>query len=588
MSNIDIAAPGEALASLANALGPLMQTAPVAAEGWTSTRALGAALAFIARQPVDRRPPTQTDDASKGYGVGNIWVTQDRQVYRALRVTTGAAAWQRQPSAIALAGDIASGLAAAFGIRKLVSAYSGPGLQVTRTSDNAALDIGFRSDGSLDTPALDKFLLGTVGKVSVWYDQSGNGQHATSGTNLPNATAEDFFGSDRGVLFDHQVTFNAVGGKVKQSLVLPTSLTANSNALSVVSLASFAHVTRNSPIIELSPATGQTAAMCFGNSYQNGVASLAARFGASWKWLAGYRPPMNAVVTGFSSSASNLQFWGEDSSSTSLSPVSGTALAGGLIGGTTLFTDGNGDPDFGYNVQGALLIFSRGITASEYLAVMTSLYAHHRLCPQARDTIVVDGDSITEGAFATDFQSWPRRLMKMSPRPARVYNVAISGGNFASQTQATQIARWVPQLYKANLPSLTLLFGTGSNDLQANGGTAGYAATMTGTSVPAYLAAVRAAGWQAPILIATILPRSNISGQRETERQAYNTTIRSASFLSANGLAGVSDVAADPTFAAPGASEDAALYQDGTHLTNLGTSYDAAAQMRALAPRLAG
>lgn len=544
--------------------------------------------------PVHQRPPGSLDDETVGFAPGNVWVLPEGW-WLCRRASAGKAAWQRQKP-LPLPGDIVSGAAAIYGIRKLVATYPGPGVQITRASDNATLDIGFLPSGGLDYAAVDRFLLGTSGRITTWYDQSANARHATAGTNpAPMATPEDFFGTDRGALFDNFVTTNG-GAKIKNALQLPAGLALTSNALSVISLASLPHVTRNSPIVEFAPANGQTAGLCYGNTLQNGVASSCAfRYGvhpsAAWKWLPNYRAPMNAAVTGFSSAASGVTFWGEDlataNTGSNTTAIAGTALAGGLIGGTSLFLDGNSDPDFGYNVQGALIIYGRAISAAEYASVMASLYVHHRLCPQARDTIVVDGDSLSEGAFAADFQSWPRRLLKSSPRPVRMFNVAVSGGTWASQAQANQIARWVPQVFRANRPSIQLIAAAGSNDLNGAGGTPGYANTMKDVSVPAYLAAVRAAGWVGDILLATIMPRGNLSGQKETERQAYNAALRSAAFQSRNKLAGLSDVAGDPTMGAAGMPADPLLSTDQTHHTDLGQSFIAFAHGEALLPRLA-
>ncbi|MCZ8356870.1 MAG: T9SS type A sorting domain-containing protein [Microcystis sp. LE19-388.1G] len=63
----------------------------------------------------------------------------------------------------------------AYSLRKLRCAYSGFAIQVRRSSDNATQDIGFTVNGDLDTTALKTFVgVGNSGFVSIWYDQSGN------------------------------------------------------------------------------------------------------------------------------------------------------------------------------------------------------------------------------------------------------------------------------------------------------------------------------------------------------------------------------------------------------------------------------
>lgn len=73
--------------------------------------------------------------------------------------------------------------AAAYSLRKLRSGYTGAAIQVRRSSDNAVQNIGFDSNGGLDTTALTTFVgTGNTGFVTTWYDQSGNNRNATQST----------------------------------------------------------------------------------------------------------------------------------------------------------------------------------------------------------------------------------------------------------------------------------------------------------------------------------------------------------------------------------------------------------------------
>ena len=69
--------------------------------------------------------------------------------------------------------------AAAYGLRLLRSAYLGPAIRVSRSSDSAEKDIYFDSQGNLDTTALKAHVGASLGRVKTWYDQSGNGNDAT-------------------------------------------------------------------------------------------------------------------------------------------------------------------------------------------------------------------------------------------------------------------------------------------------------------------------------------------------------------------------------------------------------------------------
>ena len=83
--------------------------------------------------------------------------------------------------------DAYTGAAAAYSLRKLNSSYTGSAIRVRRSSDNTEQNIGFSSNGVLDTTALLSFVGVGNGFVTTWYDQSGNGKNAlqTTASNQP-------------------------------------------------------------------------------------------------------------------------------------------------------------------------------------------------------------------------------------------------------------------------------------------------------------------------------------------------------------------------------------------------------------------
>src|SRR5690606_18773525 len=73
-------------------------------------------------------------------------------------------------------------IAAAYGMRRLLSDYTGPLIRLRRDSDNTEQDIGYTASGDLDTAALASWLGEANGYITTWYDQSGNANHATQPT----------------------------------------------------------------------------------------------------------------------------------------------------------------------------------------------------------------------------------------------------------------------------------------------------------------------------------------------------------------------------------------------------------------------
>lgn len=72
----------------------------------------------------------------------------------------------------------------AYSLRKLSSSYLGSAIQVRRSSDNTSQNIGFDSNGNLDTNSLTSFVGSGDGFLTIWYDQSGTGNNAIQNTLL--------------------------------------------------------------------------------------------------------------------------------------------------------------------------------------------------------------------------------------------------------------------------------------------------------------------------------------------------------------------------------------------------------------------
>ena len=71
--------------------------------------------------------------------------------------------------------------AAAYGLRKLRTAYAGSCIRIRRSTDNAEIDIGFVGD-ALDTAAIATFIGVGSAFIRTWYDQSANANHAVQTT----------------------------------------------------------------------------------------------------------------------------------------------------------------------------------------------------------------------------------------------------------------------------------------------------------------------------------------------------------------------------------------------------------------------
>jgi len=117
------------------------------------------------------------------------------------------------------------GAAAAYSLRQLISTAQ-YAVAVRRDSDDAVLPIGF-VNGELDTTTLASFCGNSNGFVSVWYDQSGEGNHATQATT---SAQPKIYDSSTGVILDEDNNLPAAlfaGDYLNSGTVSATGIATN-------------------------------------------------------------------------------------------------------------------------------------------------------------------------------------------------------------------------------------------------------------------------------------------------------------------------------------------------------------------------
>jgi lysophospholipase L1-like esterase len=428
---------------------------------------------------------------------------------------------------------------------------SAPAFDVVRASDSAQATINFRSDGTADYAALDLFCLGTTCRIATWYDQQ-SGFNATQSTaaNQPAIVASNVIGNARDIVLDSQLQ----GTVSNRYLNLPSSVTASSNALSVVMLARARHSYKPMTFVQMLGTTNVNWGF-FGTGVPAGFvgASLTIPFKSA------FRPSQTPFVAGFdlSSAAGGSDLFGAETD-VPYGLVAGVTEAGGTIGYST-----TGPAGSGYFELGAMIFYSRPITSPDRSNVRSALYSSFGLQPQARDVFVTDGDSITEGFGSTLHQNYPRQVEPILNHPFRIYDVGIFGDTVVQQAAnfpkaAAPLFNWSP-----NAQNVLSIFA-GTNDI--NGGSTD---VQTESALTAYVQQARAmAPAGTKVICGTTLPRNTFSPQQETYRQNYNAFIRSGG----PGCDAVADFAADPIMGNPSNVTNTAYFVDGTHPTSLGYS----------------
>jgi hypothetical protein len=81
-----------------------------------------------------------------------------------------------------IADSITTAPVAAYSLRQVRAAYSGPLVNIRRGSDNATEDVYPTASGDFPIAAVTTWAAGATVYVTEWYDQSGNGNHVTQAT----------------------------------------------------------------------------------------------------------------------------------------------------------------------------------------------------------------------------------------------------------------------------------------------------------------------------------------------------------------------------------------------------------------------
>lgn len=518
-------------------------------------------------QDLFNRAPRHTDDITAGYAVDDLWMAKQR-VWRCARNDAGKAVWlvdraSASMSIPALPMDVTTGCIAGYGARKMKAAYSSTGAlyDVERDSDGQAATLSM-INGELDTAAADLNGLGSVNRITQWYDQSGSAYHATAtGDERPLLPPIATLGNRRGVLFDNSLTSNG-SLDPRQGLTIPAGVTTSSQSITVIAYYHPRHSFADQPIVEMAgPSAGQY--MFFGIRAQTGSYGVALR-GAKSQTSGVAGTAIEPRVYAFTSSASNTVIYQPDAAPASTTYATSYTLAGGKIGWTDYVNYTGSTPARGGGTLGALLIYNRALSAAEIAAVTASIDFHYGSRVQARGNIVCSGDSITNGSRGTYFLSWPRQLALVLSRSARIYNLGISGGTI--QTMTDSVASWTG-IYNSAAPFNRYVLCVGTNDLGNDGTAAGMKILME-----THLETVRSGRDWDDIWLGTVLPRGLFNSNPSTSGAQWllwNDVVRDNA--AAWGVK-VIDFNADPTFSDTNVV-NGSLFGDSTHPNVDGLGY---------------
>lgn len=491
------------------------------------------------------------------------------QTARKLLLAEKATATVIPPPAATYLPTVGSSPIAVFGVRKMVSSYSGPLLQVLRASDNATMDVAQLGNGLPNLAAVVSWAAGSATTVSKWYDQV-NSNHATNAVvaSQPIFDASGQYGvynafnSFKAIVMDGWVDIS--NNNNPKYLMIPTSLSFNRNNYTIVYAFEPTYGCYNELYSEL--INGASAYV------QHSTAQSTSGIGATGGTTvySGRRPRQMYQTLGMTGSASNYTFF-QDGQIIAAAAKSSVAILGATLGysvtpSPTFFAKDN---------HLALIYYPAALSSADMASVQAAINATFGL-PTSTGTgsqVVAVGDSIL--ASASPSASTQNRSTIRGTRPylkssvSGLYNFGIP-----SQTLALLIANSATREFllatDGTYTTRVLVIQIASADLDNNGGTAGYGATLY-SSMSSYITNARAAGYT-KIVLNTLLPRSNNANwnvqttQYWTEMNSYNSLVRANSA----GADAICDLANAPLMGVYANTFNTTYYQDNLHPTGYG------------------
>lgn len=518
------------------------------------------------------RRPTNIDDATRGYAVGDHWNSSEQvngRLWYNLGNTTNASQWALAVTPPVPIVDAVTAISAgaapvcAYGVSKIVSGYSGACLQITRASDSTTHDVSFLANGVLNWADGDAFVNGTTGYVSKLYDQSGNANHATQATSSVAVQWQvTYVNGQRALSFDG-TTAVAVGANLLQRyFVLPAGVSVTMTTSTVMWIGKNKSGYSNQGFWQLGTNSSGV--------YQGLVNTLTAGtrngyqiFRQSNNSLSASAPSVNLDVLMLVNTPSSMTLLRNDEAALTFGVVpTVSTVTGGYLGAVDWTqTTPNQSYNSIYDFMG-FAVWGRSLSSNEQLAAKESSYMQFGIVTQRNLNWIVMGDSITWGFLVPGNRNIIYQAeIGLSFKP-RIWNFATSG--YTLSDMVTMYPYSIAPLYdptKTNV--ITIAIGT--NDLGAGSATAASLIAVYGPLI----ATMQAAGFV--VGVATVLNASSYTGStaKNAERLIFNLWMTSG----ASGANFFIDLASDPTMNNNANVASTTYYFDQLHPTPFGESY---------------
>ncbi|WP_136617058.1 MULTISPECIES: SGNH/GDSL hydrolase family protein [Mesorhizobium] len=437
------------------------------------------------------------------------------------------------------------------------NAISGSALaccRIVRASDSAEMDIGYRTISrkiDIATAMAFKASPSDIILVKTWYDQSGNGNHATQTTqaNMPRLLA-----GRNAIIAGTRRADNTAPNAIPRYFNIPAGVAFD--RLGNTKLAVFASS------VSLQGMTPYE----FPNNAQSDAMLLSSATAMSIRWYPGAVndkvPAAKDVLEfyGMGTGASGSGIYRTTGAKSTITAPTTLAIAGGYLGFSSVASAWNKAARQDYAL---FAIYPSQLSDTQITDARTAAIAAFGIPTAFDNHLVFVGDSITEGVYTDDCKTMPRLASALvSASNKCVWNLGIAGQLMSGVV--TGRAAHEATLYSGSITGKNMFhLWAGTNDINAGSGVA--AAVMA--NIQTWVAAQKALGSSVRCVVGTCLPRTafgSAGSAKDLDRQDLNTQIRSNA--SVNGYT-VADYAADPVLGLVATTADTSLYPDGTHLS---------------------
>lgn len=483
---------------------------------------------------ITQRDPLATDDTNEGFVIGGFWInTRTQKVWQASSVSAGAAVW----GAVTVTGlplDIAPVGAGgcAFATYLLTTGYAGACMNVQR-ADNATQDIGF-VNGAFDIAGLISFLSGQAGSVAIWYDQSGNGNHATQATQSAQPVIYIDYRYGRFGPPTLSFTVNGYSGSTVRTMSIASTLVFVGNNLAI-GLYFREHIFNSNQTIfrGLGTTPGQFLVTSVwdtsgGFSGTTGSGAIGARMSHRAQAI------MLNRGTGAGLPGNVGGMWVNGIFTSHGFAVNANTFAGGTISPVSISGDMSG-----------LIVWPANIATAAAQSAHLSMMLNANIAPQSHGQLFCDGDSLTYGFNSETTQNYPYRLGQILNTQLEIRQIGTPG--ITAATLATNYPTAAAPFFNSSLKNNVLIIWAGTNDLQT-----GATPAAAYTSLSSYISQAQATGWK--VITLTMLPRITV----ETNRLAFNILVLG----NVAGADAVVDITTDPRIGDPNAPLNKTYYPD--------------------------